>query len=166
MNFPGGDAAKAGSDFVVMVHRVVEHPPGRYRVEDVLSAAASFVGEVCLRRAGDFDVDSHTFNPGAPIFSDKVNELLSGNRSEWAEIPVTSTFGGVFLILTKAPEDERVPDVLGAIAATSLSALLFNLRAFIAPSIAVTIAMETINAMAKTAPMLQKHMDEWVRAPT
>jgi hypothetical protein len=229
MNFPGGDPGAATLELAAMVQTLVERPPGHYRCEDLISAAAAFAGEACMRRAGDFDVDNHDFKPGAPIFSSNVDVLLSGGRSDWAEIPATSAFGGLFSLLTNHPEGpwprEVFPDVgeiywhfaaahrngeandalgtapltvpadhrpamspmraafevrrmafsrwpadqlsahaLTIIAQTCLLKFLVMLRARIDPRIALTLAMETMNAMAKTAPTLPKHVEQFGRA--
>lgn len=53
---------------------------GRFaRVEDLIAVAASVVGEASIAAAGEFDPRRHPFEPGSPILSDKVNEVLSGN---------------------------------------------------------------------------------------
>ena len=65
---------------------------GRIRVEDLLSAAAAVCGEACIAAAGDFDLEHHTFTPGAPVFSDRVNGILCADASDWAAA-ATSVFG-------------------------------------------------------------------------
>lgn len=229
MEFPDGNAGQAMMDFVAIVHKVVEYPRGRYRAEDLLSAAASCAGEVILRQSAPFDVDGHAFNPGAPIFSQKATELLSGDRSAWNEVPITSAFGSLFHILTKKPEspwpascfpevagiyqrfamsrrngvskeawgkaplsvatmhypvkpplrtafeirqlivahwrhDKPSLDVVRVLTTTALCRLLITLQNVIAHDVAITIVLETMNAMAKTAPVLQTHIDSWDKA--
>jgi hypothetical protein len=228
MKCPNDDPAAAMMELVAMIQKLVERPAGRYRCEDLISAAAAFAGEACMRRARDFDVDNHDYNPGSPIFSTTVNVLLSGDRSEWKDIPVTSAFGGLYSLLTnhsqapwpsalfpnvgelygrfaaarrngtpkeqwgQAPlsvpaahlpampplraafeirrmvfsrwrSDQFSPDGLTTVAQTCVLKFLIMLRAHIDPRIAVTLAMETLNAMAKTAPVLARHMEEFAR---
>jgi hypothetical protein len=210
------------------IHKLAERPRGLYRSEDLISAACAFTGECVMRQAGDFDFDNHDFTPGKGIFSVKVNEILSGDRSEWADIPITSVFGGLRHVFANQPPPlrafplESFPNV-GKIyqvfgserrdgvskeqwgkATLSVPAAhlpvehmpplraAFELRSTVAqkwvnegvsaqamtvigqgaviiimnrtqqsipPKVALAIAFETLNAMAKTAPMLPKHMD-------
>ncbi len=52
---------------------------GRVRAEDLITSAASIVGEACIAAAGDFNPRQHTFVPGSRVFSDKVNQLFCGD---------------------------------------------------------------------------------------
>jgi hypothetical protein len=229
LKFPHNDPGKAIEELVGAVHGIAENPPGRYRCEDLISAIAAFTGEAVMRQAGDFDFDHHTLTPGQPVFSLKVNGLLSGDRSEWPEIPVTSVFGAIHNILPNHPSHpwprESFPNVgkvyerfaaarhggvskdwgkaalsvppshypsegmpplraaydlrrsvgkqwqsqgvsaeaIAAVAQFSLLKIMTLVRAQIEPKIGLLLAFETINSMAKTAPVLPKHMEEWVR---
>ena len=71
----------------------VRDEDGGVAPEDAISSAAALVGEACLRAAGHFDVAEHGFAPGQHIFSDTVNELLSGDRLDLDELPPDSVFG-------------------------------------------------------------------------
>lgn len=62
------------------------------RVEDLVSAVASIVGERCIEAAGDFNPRQHTFPPGQAVLSTKANELMCGD-AELSEAPSTSIFG-------------------------------------------------------------------------
>jgi hypothetical protein len=69
-----------------------------------------------MRLAGEFDFDRHNFTPGQPIFSTaRVNEILFGERVEWAEMPPNSIFGILYRALTGHPKQpwprESFPDV-------------------------------------------------------
>src|SRR5258708_8751758 len=54
---------------------------GRIRAEDIITAAASITGELCIEAAGDFSPRNQRFGPGSRVFSEKVNELFSGNST-------------------------------------------------------------------------------------
>lgn len=75
---------------------------GRVRVEDLVTAAATIVGERCIEAANDFDARSHDMQPGQRVFSDKVNDLIAGNLSSgtWSDFPATSVCGILRYVLT------------------------------------------------------------------
>ena len=202
---------------------------GRYRCEDFISAAAAFAGEVCMRKAADFDFDNHSFTPGQRIFSQKVNIFLSGDLTEWRDVPIDSAFGGLYNVLTRSFEIAWPPETFPSIAeiyenfaksrghgappvqwgyvpltvspdhfpqmpplraafeirrlalaisgqqpipvdvlrGVSLGCLIKTLivtRSAIGKGVAIRLAMETINGMAKTAPVLPRHMQEFAKA--
>jgi hypothetical protein len=224
----GVDAAI--KDLLTQIHKLVERPRGLYRTEDLISAAAAFVGECVMRQAGDFDFDDHSVTPGHAIFSVEVNQILSGDRSEWTDIPITSAFGGLRHVLANQPVSpplrpfplesfpnvgriyehfasergdgvskaqygkaplsvpaahfpvEHMPplraafelrrtvaqkwlnesvsgQIMTVIGQAALMTILNRTQQSIPPDIALTIAFETLNAIAKTAPMLPKHLD-------
>lgn len=68
---------------------------GGIRAEDLITAAASITAECCIAAAGDFNPRKHEFIPGSRVFSDKVNELFSGDRPEAAleAVPPDSIVG-------------------------------------------------------------------------
>jgi hypothetical protein len=200
-----------------------EGAKGRYRSEDLISAAAAFTGEICMRMAADFDFDDHPFTPGQRIFSRKVNSVLSGDLTDWEVVPVTSAFGALRNLLTHSQEiawppetfpdiaeiyenftkitvawgyvplsvssdhaprmpplrsafelrqavlpsgdEPPVPiDVLFSAGLTSLVTALTVTQSAIDRSVAITLAIETMNGLAKTAPVLPRHMREFTRA--
>jgi hypothetical protein len=190
----------------------------RIRVEDLLSAAAAVCGEACIAAAGDFDLEHHSFTPGSPVFSDRVNGILCADASDWGSA-ATSVFGIIrggalaqgyatddfppidepirlfasaidgegptpwgFVPLS-VPEDNRpfaqplrqAYDLRGPVRAifaeqqvpaaewphTCAFALVVELarvREAIDHGIAVRLVLETVNGMAKTAPMTAKHL--------
>jgi hypothetical protein len=65
---------------------------GRIRVEDLLTAAAAVCGEACIVAAGEFDPEHHDFVPGSAVLSDRINEILCANASDWA-VAGDSVFG-------------------------------------------------------------------------
>ncbi len=194
---------------------------GRIRVEDLLSAAAAVCGEACIAAAGDFDLEHHTFTPGVPVLSDRVNGILCADASDWTTA-ATSVFGIVrggalaqgygeddfppvdepirlfagtlggggpaapwgFVPLS-VPEDNRpfVPPLRQAYdlrepvraifaehqvpasewpptCAFALVVELARVRDAIDHGVAVRLVLETVNGMAKTAPMTDRHLRE------
>jgi hypothetical protein len=221
--------------------RMVRGPDGRIRIEDLLSSLAAVAGEMVFRRSRVMDLDLGTINPGvsayvansnlppgSAVLSPQINQLLSGDRSAWADIPITSTFGSLHNVLTRSREiawpAESFPDVarlyqsfaqarqkgvsqeawgwvplsipaqnqpklqpmratynlrqsllsdsmskpdhLEFASSTSTLAVmmaLIEVRKHIDPRVAITLVFETINGMAKTVPMLPRHMTEVAR---
>jgi hypothetical protein len=199
---------------------------GMFRCEDMISAAAALVGECCLRNSAVFDFDHHDLAPGRAIFSDKITGILSGDRANWQEIPLTSVFGVLYFTLTrnpKAPWNPGIfPDVAeiyrhyaaargskapavqwgyvpltstpahaptkpplraafelrclalkdptlfpGDLLSVSQSLLiktLIKVRSAIDDAVAIRLALETMNGMAKMAPVLPRHMQEFAAA--
>ena len=198
---------------------------GMFRCEDMISATAAFVGECAMCNADELDVDNHPYAPGRAIFSQRINMVLSGDRTDWREVPITSTFGALYGILTHAGApggawDPRIfPDIAGiyqsyaaargpnapagqwgfvplgvapghapkmpplraafelrrlafanrtaafpsrtdlsTVSQLALVKVLTKTRRAIAEAVAIKLAFETINGMAKTAPVLLKHM--------
>jgi hypothetical protein len=182
-----------------------------------------------LRQVAEFNFSDHELSPGQPVFSTVVNVCLSGDRSNWEDIPATSAFGRLFHILPSLPQlpypqqafpdvgavyrhfsasrknrvskehwgtasltiptvhwpskppiqcayEIRVmvfarwhdckltPEVLSEMAQMSLLEFLGVARSTeLSPTIALALAMETMNAMAKTVPVLPKHIQGFVR---
>jgi hypothetical protein len=197
---------------------------GMFRCEEMISVAAAFVGECCLRKSAVIDFDNHDFAPGRRIFSDRINEVLSGDRTSWKGIPISSAFGALYNLLTRADAPNGVwdpqlfpeiadiyqqyaaasgsvpwgyvpltvapmhmpkmpplraafelrglafahrtpgfpnPDDLLAISQFLLMKVLMKTRRGINEAVAIRLAFETLNGMAKTAPVLPKHMQEF-----
>jgi len=65
---------------------------GGVRAEDMITAAASITGELCIETAGDFNPRKHQFVPGSRVFSDKVNELIFGDDPEAAIDAIPAAF--------------------------------------------------------------------------
>lgn len=65
------------------------------RVEDLVTIAASIVGEGCIAANGEIDPRRHPFQPGTPLLSDTMNHLLSGDVSgpRFDGVPDESVFG-------------------------------------------------------------------------
>jgi len=213
------DAAlrKQLADFVLGIMRDKD---GRIRVEDVLSAAATIVGERCIDATGDFPLRDHEMTPGARVFSTKANDLICGDVADGSvsEIPKNSIVGMLrsrldpkvyadadFPALSEVfrqyaarigkPEDwgkvplsvsedhlpfllplrvgfetrVRVDEILHPIhedkarclriATECLAEILTMVASAIDHRLALTLAIETVNGMSKTAPMTVKAME-------
>jgi hypothetical protein len=81
---PSGVEAAAQALGGLLETRVVD-AEGRIRVEDLLTAGAAVCGEACIAAAGEFDPESHNFVPGSAVLSDRINELLAANASDWSK---------------------------------------------------------------------------------
>ena len=68
------------------------HADGGVRVEDYLTALGAVTGEAALVAAG-FDVVGHDLVPGAALFYEPVNQILSGDRGTVAVSPAESVVG-------------------------------------------------------------------------
>jgi hypothetical protein len=230
LKFPENNPSKALDEMVLAIYEIARDSDGNYRPEDLISAAAAFTGESAMRQAHDFDFDRHTFTPGRPVFSQKINEILSGDRTNWEEMPDGCVFGALYGILINHPnrpwprEDfpdvggiysrfaaarkhgasqaewgkaplsvppshypsERLPplrvafdmrtfvykswakeklsaDAVLTMAQLNLIMIMTQMQPQVDPAIGLLLAFETINAMAKTAPVLPKHMQEFWR---
>ena len=209
-----------------LIETTVTDVEGRIRVEDLLSAAGAVCGEACIAAAGEFDPESHDFVPGSAVLSDRVNEILCGNATDW---PTTgdSVFGLVFAGAIRAGyviEDfpvladvfrvylaglgggnadrwgyvslsvavdhwPRTPPLRAAYELRGPAHAILEERGIPKPSwptaggltvareldrvqtaiergVGVHIAIETINGMAKMAPMTERHFREAAGPPT
>jgi len=190
---------------------------GRIRAEDMITAAASITGEICIEAAGNFNPRKHEFPPGQRIFSDKVNELFSGDSSsnEISSLPADSIVGTLRDAVLKSgyelsdfpdlklifqhfaanvgksewgkvplsvPDDNK-PSIL-PIAVTyesrsavdkffqklngprarlrasvlTLAKVLIAVQQVMDKKLALLLALESVNGMAKTAPMTDEAM--------
>ena len=69
---------------------------GRVDSKEAIAAMAAVVGERCLDAAGEIPVRTHKFEPGQRAFSDRINELLTGDQeTELANINSDSVFGAI-----------------------------------------------------------------------
>jgi hypothetical protein len=185
---------------------------GRIHAEDAISAAACVVAERCIAAAGEFDPSNHQFPPGSRVFSERINELVSGNQrtvdsassasvvgvlrdrlvgvgysrdefpdlkrvfeefaarignaDEWGSVPLSvPTDNRPHLIPlmvafeTRANVDRRLRELRGdkarslAAATLALADVLGKVKDVIDHRVALLLAIETVNGMAKTAPM-------------
>ena len=217
---PPGGLAGAAEALGQLVEAAATDADGRIRVEDLLSAAGAVCGEACIAAAGEFDPEAHDFVPGSAVLSDRVNEILCGNATEWPrtgdsvfglvfagairagyvieDFPVLADVFRVYLaglgggntdrwgyVSLSVPADHwpRTPPLRAAYelrggvraildersipktawpAASGLAVAreLGRVRDAIDRGIGVHIAIETINGMAKMAPMTERHFRE------
>ena len=206
---------------VDLVLYVLRDQNGRIHAEDVISAAATIVGERCVDTAGDFPLRDHDLAPGSRAFSTRANELICGDVSEGGvnQIPADSIVGVLrarldprvyldtefpdlseifrqFAARIGDPADwgkvplsvhpdhlpfipplqigyqtrARVDDILAPaqndkarclrISTEALAEILAMVASAIDHKLALTLAIETINGMAKTAPMTERAMQQ------
>lgn len=84
------------------------------RVEDYVTVLAAAAGEATLVDADLFDIEANDLTPGAGVFGDAINVVLTGDGSEAGGIPTTSTVGVLV--------DQLVPDVVALAAFDGIEA--------------------------------------------
>lgn len=97
-------ARKAASALVDTAIARVQDPGGRVRAEDFLAVLAALTGEATLVASGVMDIEATDLTPGAPVFGDPMNLLLTGDQLDPAAAPPGSVVG----VLVR----ELVPDVV------------------------------------------------------
>jgi hypothetical protein len=185
-------------------------------VEDLISAAASIVGEATIAAAGDFDPRQHKMAPGAWVFSNNANRLICddkplaeapaesvagllrarlhrcgfvkadfpvledvfrhfaghiGDAAAWGKVPLSVPQAHLPSLMplqvayqTRALVDAALAplgnDRMERLTATTLtlSRVLCETKSVIEPWVATTLALETVNGMAKMAPMTAEAM--------
>lgn len=195
----------------------------RIRAEDTVCAAAAIIGERCIDAAGDYPLRDHDIHPGKRVFSDRANELLSGDipdvtftpdsifgllkagvnsstytekdfpdvstvfrgyaagigkSEDWGKVPVTvlPAHHPVIIPLQFAFETREKVDAIFKpiaqdkmrclrIAVGALADLLNQMAGAIPADVALRLAFEIINGMAKTAPMTRKAFLAAQKAP-
>lgn len=85
------------------------------RVEDYVTALAAVTGEAALVASGVIDIEATDIAPGAAVFGDTINEVLSGDSTDLAQVPADTVVG----ILVA----ELVPDTVSLDAFGSLERL-------------------------------------------
>jgi len=63
------------------------------RVEDCLAALAAATGEAALVDGLGFDIEATDLTPGAAVFGDGINVVLTGDGTSLNEVPATSVVG-------------------------------------------------------------------------
>lgn len=63
------------------------------RVEDYLTALAAPTGEAALVDSGVFDNGTTDLTPGAAVFGDEINRVLTGDGTALDEVPASSVVG-------------------------------------------------------------------------
>ena len=188
---------------------------GRIRVEDLITAVASVIAELCIETAGHFNPRQHQFVPGSRVFSTQVNKIFCGDQnlesapkgtivgmlrdrllaagynlsdfpaletvfsyyaanigkaSDWGKVPLSIPPDNYPFVLPlqvayeTRPAVDRIfhalttPQVKLRASVLTLAEALIAVRQAIDKKIGLTLALETINGMAKTAPMTDEAM--------
>jgi len=85
---------------------------GRVDSKEAIAAMAAVVGERCLDAAGEIPVRTHDFEPGQRAFSDRINELLTGDETtELVTIKSNSVFGTIRDQLSGAKFQNHFPSL-------------------------------------------------------
>jgi hypothetical protein len=63
------------------------------RVEDYLAALAAATGEAALVDGLAFDIEGSDLTPGAAVFGDGINHVLTGDATSLDEVPAESVVG-------------------------------------------------------------------------
>lgn len=90
----GGARQQAAQKILDAALARVTDPPGsgRVRVEDYITAVAAATGEAAIVAAG-IDIETLEMTPGAGLFSDQINQILSGDTADLASVPVNTIVG-------------------------------------------------------------------------
>jgi hypothetical protein len=72
---------------------VQEPETKRVRVEDYLAVLASMTGEAAVVAAGVFDIEHNDLTPGAAVFGDAINHVLTGDATSIEDVPADSVVG-------------------------------------------------------------------------
>ncbi len=85
---------------------------GRVDSKEAIAAMAAVVGERCLDAAGEIPVRTHDFEPGQRAFSDRINQLLTGDEAtELVAIKSNSVFGTIRDQLSGAKFQNHFPSL-------------------------------------------------------
>lgn len=90
---PSAELAAAATYIAEVAMRSVQTDDGGVRVEDYLTVLAAAAGEAVLVSAGLFDIEHNDLAPGAAVFGDRINEILSGDSIVWADITTDTVLG-------------------------------------------------------------------------
>lgn len=140
--------------------RLVQDERG-VRVEDYLALLAAATGEAAVVASGVIDVEHTDLVPGAGLFGDAINEVLTGDGTEVADVPAGSVVGVL--------RDRLVPGVVPLDAFGSLEDLYRHVAASVgvAPwgDVVVTVPADhrhdvlPLRAAFELRPVVQAVMD-------
>lgn len=85
--------AAAATLAAAALRRVQDPATGRVRVEDYLAVIAAGTGEAAIVASGVLDVETTDLPPGAPLFGDPINQVLSGDATDLAAVEPDSVVG-------------------------------------------------------------------------
>jgi len=80
----------------------VQEPSRGVKVEDYVTVLASLAGEAALAAAELFDIEATKMPPGAAVFGDKINMVLTGDNADAASAPADSVVGVLMAELVPA----------------------------------------------------------------
>jgi hypothetical protein len=87
------DAAKeAGEQIAAALARVADPGTNRVRVEDYLTALGAVTGEAAIVAAG-IDIEALDIAPGAALFGDQINQVLTGDTADLTQVPADTIAG-------------------------------------------------------------------------
>lgn len=88
---------------------------GVVRVEDALCVMATIVVERCIEVANEASINEHNFEPGCPIFVEKINEILVGSADveNWNELPKECVFARIKNKIDKHFNETAFPSLAG-----------------------------------------------------
>jgi hypothetical protein len=72
--------------------RVAEPGTNRVRVEDYLTALGAVTGEAAIVAAG-VDIEALDIPPGAALFGDQINQILTGDTADLGAVPADTIVG-------------------------------------------------------------------------
>jgi hypothetical protein len=82
----------AGQIAAAALARVQEASTNRVRVEDYLTALATVTGEAAIVAAG-IDIEALDITPGAALFGDQINQVLTGDTADLDKVPADTIVG-------------------------------------------------------------------------
>jgi hypothetical protein len=87
---------KLTKKLVEFVYNSIQTKKG-VRVEDAICLISTIVAERCIKVTNEFSIDEHDFEPGSAVFSEKINELLVGQKAveNWNELPKECVFSRI-----------------------------------------------------------------------
>jgi hypothetical protein len=75
------------------LRRVQDRATGGVRVEDYITVLASMTGDAAFIVSGAVDIETSDIAPGAPVFGDQINHLLSDDTTDLSEVTPSSVVG-------------------------------------------------------------------------
>jgi hypothetical protein len=71
----------------------VQDESGRVRAEDYVAVLAALTGEAALVAALGLDIETSSFAPGAALFGDQINAILTGDATDYSSLPPDTVVG-------------------------------------------------------------------------
>jgi hypothetical protein len=89
---PAGAREASQAIAAAALARVQDPATNRVRVEDYLTALAAITGEAAIVAAG-IDIEALDMPPGAALFGDQINQVLTGDTADMAAVPADTIVG-------------------------------------------------------------------------